>query len=471
MNLEAFRLIILSIGWPVMAIGGIIILLKAIKFNKKLHSLPLGKIIVSMTIGQIFSMISLGIVSTVFMFIDIKTGVYIIMPIFIIWLITIIANFIISFKWSQEAAKINILYYKVKERAEEIKKEKEKLTHVASNMPTGVIFLDGQGKIMFINREAKNIAGFDSNDDEEIYGAILGKFFKYQLKDKINQCLEGHPSSIMNIKLDGKIYEIHLRNLIDRDKSINNYFGHFIWIRNVTQEKLLTKAKENFITIASHKLRTPVSGIKLLSENLLSNEKIDKNSKKIIKEINKSSKLLTELVNNIIQNIDYDTKEIKAQLKYCDFKKITKDLIEYYNKKNIIKCKIKFTSHEKGAFSIQTDEYLLKKIIKIFIKNALIYNQDNCTINIQLAKKENQAILSIQDNGIGISEESKNLIFSNFYRAENAIKKYTEGTGTNLFIAKKIIASLGGKIWFDSILDKGSTFYISIPLTKHNSSI
>ncbi len=462
MSFEFMRLLILCLGWPVLLVGGLVAIFKAVKFNKKLQGLPLGKIVIAVTVSQIFSMILLGIVATAFLFVDLKLALAVVGPVFILWAAAMAVIFFISSRWSQEAARINILYYKIKKRTEEVNREKEKLHHIASNMPTGVIFLDSQGKVMFINREAKNIAGFDSADNEEIYGAILGKFSSVGLKEKVEECLRGYPASLMEVELAGRIYEIHLRNLVDHTKSASDYFGHFIWIRDVSQEKLLAKAKDNFITVASHKLRTPLSGINLLLDSLLASQTLPAEDRQTLNKIKENTNLLIDLVNNIIQNIDYSTQGIAVRRQKCQLADIVKEITSHYQKSGA-NCQIQFKPPADLPL-VKTDKNLISQVLKIIIDNAIIYNEPGCAVKIDLAQKGQQAVLSVQDNGIGIPGQAQPLVFSKFYRAENAMKKYTDGTGTSLFRAKNIIKALAGKIWFDSEEGQGTTFYVSLPL-------
>lgn len=465
MELETIRTFILIIGWPVLIVGSLFFLFQAFKFYKKLQKLALGKLIVTSTIGTIISMIALGIVATFYMFCELKMGVIVVVPIFFIWLVVMVIVYSTSNKWAQEAVKINILYYKIKERTKQLEQEKNKLSHVASNMSTGSILLDTGGKVMFINKEAKNIIGFDSNDEEEILGALYQKFAKHDLKKAVNRCIKGHPSNILNAEVGHNVYEIFLRCLSDHSSKGEAFFGYFIWIRDVTNEIRLENTKNRFITVASHKLRTPLSEIRssldLLKDKKLGNFNTEQT--KLLAKLTQASNSMLGMVSELLQVIESDTKEINPKLTPVKIKTLVKstssNLADICKEK---KCEI--ILKDSKDYQIKTDKKLLRKIVYSILENAVLYSETKKDVYVELTDKKGNLIIKIQDNGIGIPKSNHANVFDKFSRAENAIKAFPDGTGVSLHMAKKIIDSLSGEIWFESDEDKGTTFFLSLPL-------
>lgn len=111
------------------------------------------------------------------------------------------------------------------------------------------------------------------------------------------------------------------------------------------------------------------------------------------------------------------------------------------------------------------DPDLIRIIFQNLISNAVKYSPDNSKIVVTINKEKNDLLISVADNGYGIPEAQKEKIFDKLFRADNVVGKDVEGTGLGLYIVKSIIEQSGGKIWFESEIDKGSTFYVTIPIT------
>ena len=124
----------------------------------------------------------------------------------------------------------------------------------------------------------------------------------------------------------------------------------------------------------------------------------------------------------------------------------------------------------KGQIMINTDLILLRQVVENLLTNANRYTQPEGLIVIKIYKKGKIAIFEVKDNGYGIPENQKNKLFTKFFRADNIVTKQTDGTGLGLYAAKIAIETIGGKIWYESKENIGSTFYFSLPLDKQLSN-
>ncbi len=232
--------------------------------------------------------------------------------------------------------------------------------------------------------------------------------------------------------------------------------------------KKLDEKKSEFISVAAHQLRTPLSAVKWGLAMLHNEEfgKLTKDQKDFLEKNMNSNNKVIGIVNELL-DIDLYTKEDKDyDFQYSDISKIISDIIESVTplsaKRNI---KIEWHSPNEPVMS-EIDTKKIAIVIQNLIDNAIKYSETDSTINISLRRINTMLQVSVKNKGIGIPEEESADIFQRFFRAKNAIRKETEGMGIGLFISKNIVEDHNGRIWFDSKKDGETTFNIEIPTSK-----
>jgi len=249
-----------------------------------------------------------------------------------------------------------------------------------------------------------------------------------------------------------------------------NVTGALSAARDITHEKDIDRAKTEFVSLASHQLRTPMTNIKWYSEMLLSekNGNLSDIQKKYLQEIIKSNKEMIELVNALLNVARIEMGTFTVEPEPVDIIKIFQDVLnELKIQLNEKKLEI-IETHDKLPI-ISVDSKLLHIIYENLITNALKYTPKLGKIIImhKLVMKDGQNVLqvSISDTGYGIPKKQQNLIFNKLFRADNIKTIEPSGTGLGLYIAKSILDHFHGLIWFESTKNKGSTFYFTIPLS------
>jgi len=253
---------------------------------------------------------------------------------------------------------------------------------------------------------------------------------------------------------------------------------------DVSRHKELSRAKTDFVNIASHQLRTPLSIIKWYLDYLISGDagSINDEQKKYLTEAYRGNERLIELVNGLldVSRIDLGTFSIKPEL--VDITAIVEKAIEKFA--NLIKKnKLIIKKEVEGMPKINLDPRLTEITFEHIISNSIKYTPAGGVIKIIIKKDNKNALIEISDTGCGIPEEQQPKIFSKLFRAENAKKMESVGTGLGLYVVKAIMDKSGGKIWFkspspelfiqekvekvkdnDSCKNRGTSFYLSIPL-------
>lgn len=245
------------------------------------------------------------------------------------------------------------------------------------------------------------------------------------------------------------------------------YLGGFL----ANKQREVEKMKTEFVSMASHQLRTPATSIGLFTEALKKElkGKLSHKHEEYLDNIYNSNKRIIHLVDDFlsVSRIESGRLDPKLKLVYID-EIITSIINESRILSEIKQCHIVFDKYKNRLPKILTDPYLLRQVIYNLISNAIHYSPTGeCDVKIELKKRnKKEYLISVEDIGIGISEDIKDRIFEKFFRADNAIKIDTQGTGIGLYIAKMIMNILGGKIWFESEYEIGTTFYISIPIKR-----
>lgn len=229
----------------------------------------------------------------------------------------------------------------------------------------------------------------------------------------------------------------------------------------------IDRMKDEFIDIASHQLRTPLTSISWYLESLLNGDsgKLTKAQLRYAELAQAGAKRMNNLINDLLNISRLESKRVRIKPEPVSLEKLIKEQIEEVEaatKKH--QCEIIYIKPEKKLSKIKIDRALLRQVLCNLIENAIRFSRGKkCRVKIRLEEKGKFFQVSVKDSGIGIPEADHDNIFNKFFRARNAVKKSPGGTGLGLYICKLIINTLGGKIWFESAVKKGTTFYFTIP--------
>lgn len=382
----------------------------------------------------------------------------------------------------------------VAERTEELIEAKAKDEALLASIGDGVIAVDNHLKIMFINPAAEDLLGYNSNEvigkefDEVIvvedWQEKAVARFNRPVYQAVTKGISATTSSSSSSSTDSYYYvrknkaklpvAFTVRPILLNGKII----GAVEAFRDITKEKEIDRAKNEFVSLASHQLRTPPTAIAWQTERLLSGKtgELTPKQREGFEEIRQSNQRMIQLVNDLlnVSRLDLDAFILKPML--TDIIALFKSALTDLNHKIEEKRLSVNEAYESEKYLIQSDENMLRIVIQNLITNAVNYTEEGGTIGITLAQKlkgqnfggknltKNYLVFSITDTGWGIPEKEQEKIFTKFYRAGNTREKHTDGTGLGLYIVKSILDRFEGEIWFLSQENKGTTFYVTIPL-------
>lgn len=226
------------------------------------------------------------------------------------------------------------------------------------------------------------------------------------------------------------------------------------------QLQKLDEVKDEFMSMASHQLRTPLTSIKGYISMLLDGDagKLNNQQKKLLQEAFISSERMVHLIGDFLNISRLQTGKFILERRPVDLGKIVQDEVNNLIP-NATARGFKFVVNiSKNIPLVNVDEAKMRQVIMNFADNAVFYSHDGSTIRIRLHKSGNQIIYTVRDYGIGVPDIDKHYIFNKFFRAENARKQRPDGTGIGLYLAKRIIDAHNGQLIFESSEGKGSKF-------------
>lgn len=266
-------------------------------------------------------------------------------------------------------------------------------------------------------------------------------------------------------KADGTYIFVRSRSLIQR-----SHEGVPIRVigslQDVTKQTQLIRAKDEFISLVSHQLRTPLTAIRVYSEMLTSGMFDPLNEKQTapVQQITDSSIRLIKLVDDIlsISRIELGSFAVNPTPMNIDviLKKHISEILPLAQKRRVtVQLDVDPTIK-----NVPIDVTIFDQVIHNLLTNAIRYAKDEAgTVRVTFGKNKKGYLLTIKDNGIGIPEWAKGFIFNRFFRADNAIKASENGTGIGLYLIKMMLDVSDCTIWFKSAESKGTTFYVQIP--------
>lgn len=239
--------------------------------------------------------------------------------------------------------------------------------------------------------------------------------------------------------------------------------GAIIVFRNITQEKLDQEYHADFARVASHQLRTPLGNVLWSVEFLLSEKpgKLSETQRETLEQTYQTLRGMNTLVNDLLSVSRLQEHRVKAKKeKVCIedvLEKIIADLTAYAKANNI---QITLRAAKRSKHRVVVEEHHLRTILQNIVENAIRYSFPKTTIVLELKKETDGVIFSCTNQGIGITEKSEKFIFAKFFRAKNAVEKQGDGTGLGMYITHELVQLYDGRIWFDSVPGKETTFFI-----------
>lgn len=350
----------------------------------------------------------------------------------------------------------------------EVHFERTRLNTIINSLADGVLVVNKEGQAVLYNPAALKYLQLDEINIEEY---IINKL-PPEISVIINQYLYAksyNPNSYsaqVELKPDHQLFaEVTCSPVPHADKSLA---GVVTVIKDITEFKRVESLKSQFVSMVAHELKAPIAAT-LGFINILTNKNMNISEEQKTDFLNRSTVRLNGLLNMVNDLLDISRLEMRTnvrEIKELDVKEIVQDVLNLFQfeieKKNLI---VEFDIVE-PLVKLNADQTEIQRLITNLVSNSIKYNRENGKIEINLSCSSNYIILKVRDSGIGLKEQEKNKLFSEFFRAKNEYTKNIHGTGLGLSLVKRIVDSYSGKIEVESEYGVGTEFQVYIPFKK-----
>lgn len=349
---------------------------------------------------------------------------------------------------------------------ENLEQESKRLHSILSYMTDGVLATNRRGQIIMINDMAKRQLGVERDDalNQNIL-ELLKIEEEYELRDLITQSPE---LMIYSQNVNGEYISLRVRFALIRRES-GFISGLVAVLHDTTEQEKEERERRLFVSNVSHELRTPLTSVKsyleALDEGALTEPVAPDFIKVSLDETNRMMRMVTDLLH--LSRIDNATSHLDVEL--INFTAFITFILNRFDKMKSQDEEKKYElvrDYPINSVWIEIDTDKMTQVIDNILNNAIKYSPDGGKITVSMKTTDDQMILSISDQGLGIPKEDLPKIFDRFYRVDKARSRAQGGTGLGLAIAKEIVKQHNGFIWAKSEYGKGSTFTIVLPYDK-----
>lgn len=365
-------------------------------------------------------------------------------------------------------------YESIRLADEQIRAEVAKLQATLSAIGEGLVLVGPSGAIMMSNPSAQALLGWK---EQEVIGKSFDEYFRvttekgsvFPIAEKLHAVIKKKTS--LRYSLSDSLYvaarskRIPISTTISPVRFGDEVLGAIVIFENITREMEIDKAKSEFVSLAAHQLRTPITAI-MWNLEIAEPELKGKVSNDIYDSVLTSYQQagnMSNLVNQFLNVSRIDLGKFSVNPEPLDLASTLKEVISEQEmvakkKKQVFTVKV-----DKGIPIIPLDKVLIRIVLQNLISNAIKYTPEEGKVTITLKKQNQNALFTVKDSGIGIPEAQQKNLFNKLFRAQNAVSSGQEGNGLGLYIVKSIVQLMKGTIAFTSAENKGTTFTVEIP--------
>lgn len=358
-----------------------------------------------------------------------------------------------------------------------VQTEKQHFQSIIVSLQDGVIFYDPNFQIQVFNQAAERIF---SVSGQEIKGKEFTPAYAQQREwRRLAQVMfpslapvavirseAGVFPQTTDISFEDPVLEVRVTTVKILD-GMGKLLGFMKIVRDRTREIESARTKSEFVTVAAHQLRTPLNAIAWTFETLADEKVMPESMRQFIVNGREATAKALKTVNDLLDVTRIEEGQFGYQMQEVEFISFLENILA--QKMTVAKqygINIYYDRPQgEESINLKIDAKRLAIAVDNFLDNAIKYNVKNGEVIVKMERKKGEPFIqvSITDTGVGVPAEEVRNLFTKFFRGSNVLKFQTEGTGLGLYIAKNVIRQHGGQVWAESTLNRGSTFYFTLP--------
>ena len=353
----------------------------------------------------------------------------------------------------------------VEEARGKAEEEKNKTLTIINNFTEGLLLFDPENKLSLINPQAEVFFEVKSRD---IIGRPVLELSTFPTIEPLVRLVGGEIKGVFRKELpitEKLTLEVSTVPMMREEEKL----GTLIILHDITREKIIERMKTEFVSLVAHQLRTPLSAIKWTLRMLLDRDlgPITEEQKDFVEKTYSSNERMITLINDLLDVTRIEEGRFLYKQILTDIGTLCQFVINSYKDEvKRKKLKLEFKKPEKKLPPVMLDVEKMRLAINNLVDNAIRYTPPGGRVTVSLSYDKKEIEFSVKDTGVGIPKDQQERVFTKFFRGANVMRMATEGTGLGLFITKNIIEAHGGKIWFESEENMGTTFYFTIPIKE-----
>ena len=374
---------------------------------------------------------------------------------------------------SQMGEKISKIHSETEKQKDSAVSENSRLNQVLSSIVDGIIALDFNKNIILSNKSAQQLSGYT---DKELQGQPIDKLMHFFVETEEilpkSYCQLNFNKSAKLVGKDGRGTKVNITTS-QIGEAVQTNLSYILILHDLSKEEELERMKFDFVSMASHELKTPLTSI-VGYLSVFVNENKDKLPKEEWELVNRSliaAQQLFTLVQNLLNVNKIEREQITITPQSLDFLPILSKCVEDLKNQATLKNISLILNKPNNLQQVLADPIRVSEVVTNLVANAINYTNPGGKVNISVAISPSEVTTSVSDTGVGIPKEAMPHLFTKFFRVSNTMQQASKGTGLGLYIAKSIIEKHNGKIWVESVEGKGSIFYFTLPVAKLQSSL
>ncbi len=357
----------------------------------------------------------------------------------------------------------------------EVTREREKLHTVFAQMSDGVILLDFAARVLLINDAASRLLGMPREKAEgNVFDDKLLTGFQFSVplaeviasKNKVTE-IDITRRAVKDLTLGALVMR-----LAPDDHGQEN--GFLVMLRDLTEERRGEMLKRNFLSLISHKLKTPLTVILGYAPMLrMQTDNLNDAQKKAVKAIGEQGEHLNGLVDKLLRFTIVESESLDRKIEPKELEPLVAEAVKAIAPdQEHGSVNVDVTASVRSVPSLMVDGNLMVEVFKNVIENAIKFNdKPKKEISITAEKKNGSVLIHIHDNGVGIPPEEREKVFQKFYQVENSFTGQIPGAGLGLALCKKVVEAMGGTISIESTIGVGTDVVLSLPEKKRGPAV